>query len=52
MFSPDSHDVIIIIVGKKRYTCAVASVQSPASAPDRGIGSFSNDDGNDKDNVS
>lgn len=27
---PDSHD-IIVIARKKRYTCAVASLQSPAS---------------------
>ena len=26
MFSPGSHDVIIIIVRQKRYTCAVPSV--------------------------
>jgi len=28
---PDSHDAIIVIARKKRYTCAVASLQSPAS---------------------
>ena len=28
---PDSHDAIIVIARKKRYTCAVASLQSPVS---------------------
>lgn len=32
---PDSHDAIIAIARKKRYTCAVASLQSPASDSNR-----------------